>query len=156
MVKMKDPELICLAALALLVSPGDATARERPNVLVVLADDLGYGDLGCYGEPNVQTPHLDQFAQEGLRFTNCYAAAASCSPARTGLMTGRTPYRVGIYSAIPFLSPMHLRASETTIATLLGDVGAASCYNRWRRHGLEGHAHDPHQAHPPPFPEDFA
>ncbi|MFC1596951.1 sulfatase-like hydrolase/transferase [Planctomycetota bacterium] len=133
---MKNPELICLAALALFVSPGDAIARQRPNVVVVLADDLGYGDLGCYGEPNVQTPHLDQFAQEGLRFTNCYAAAASCSPARTGLMTGRTPYRVGVYSAIPFLSPMHLRASEITIATLLGDAGYSTCHvGKWHLGG---------------------
>ena len=128
--------LICLASLLVFASYGNAEAHERPNVVVVLADDLGYGDLGCYGEPEVQTPHLDQFASEGLRFTDCYAAAASCSPARTGLMTGRTPYRVGIYSAIPFLSPMHVRSSEITIATLLRDAGYTTCHvGKWHLNG---------------------
>ena len=74
-------KLICLVALSSFVSPGEAAPREPPNVIIVLADDLGYGDLGCYGEPNVQTPNLDRLALAGLRFTNCYAAAASCSPA---------------------------------------------------------------------------
>ena len=129
-------ELICLVVLFSLVSPGDAAPRERPNVMIVLADDLGYGDLGCYGEPNVQTANLDRFALSGLRFTNCYAAAACCSPARTGLMTGRTPYRVGTYCAIPFLSPMHLRESERTIARLLGDAGYTTGHvGKWHLNG---------------------
>ncbi len=111
-------------------------SSDAPNIVLILADDLGYGDLGCYGEPNVQTPHLDQLAREGLRFTNCYSAAASCSPARAGLMTGRTSYRVGIYSAIPFLSPMHLKASEITVATLLREAGYATCHvGKWHLNG---------------------
>jgi arylsulfatase A len=80
---------------------------QPPNILIVLADDLGYGDLGCYGNQIVKTPNLDQFAREGMRFTDCYAAAANCSPSRTGLMTGRTPTRVGVHNWIPMLSPMH-------------------------------------------------
>ena len=69
-------------------APGE---EPHPNFLIVLADDLGYGDLGCYGNTVVHTPHLDQFAAEGLKFTDYYAPAANCSPSRAGLMTGRTP-----------------------------------------------------------------
>jgi arylsulfatase A len=74
---------------------------DRPNILLVLADDLGYGDLACFGAKDVQTPNLDKFASEGLRFTACYAGHANCSPSRTALMTGRTPTRVGVRDWIP-------------------------------------------------------
>jgi len=123
-----------LATFAFLTSP--LWADTKPNVVVVLADDLGYGDLACYGNPVIKTPHLDNFAREGLRFTDCYAAAANCSPARTGLMTGRTPYRVGIHNWIPMFSPMHVRRSEVTIATLLRDAGYATCHvGKWHLNG---------------------
>ena len=121
--------LICLGVVGCFVFHQYGLAEEQPNIVVVLADDLGYGDLGCYGEPNVQTPNLDRFAADGIRFTNCYAAAATCSPSRTGLMTGRTPYRVGVYRWIPFLSPMHVPESEITIATLLRNAGYATCHS---------------------------
>ena len=98
-------------------------AADRPNILLVLADDLGYGDLACYGNDIVHTPHLDRFASEGIRFTDCYAAAANCSPSRTGLMTGRTPWRVGVHNWIPMMSPMHVSESEITVATLLREGG---------------------------------
>lgn len=112
------------------------TEARRPNIVLVLADDLGYGDLGCYGHPRLQTPHLDAFAREGLRLTDCYAAAPNCSPSRTGLMTGRTPYRVGIHNWIPMFSPMHVRAEEITIATLLRDAGYATCHvGKWHLNG---------------------
>ncbi len=111
-------------------------AEERPNFLLVLCDDLGYGDLGCYGHPEIRTPNLDRFAKEGLRLTDCYSAAANCSPARTGLMTGRTPYRVGVYNWIPMLSPMHVRDTEITIARLLRDAGYATCLSgKWHLNG---------------------
>lgn len=112
------------------------TNAERPNVLVVLCDDLGYGDLACYGNPDVETPSLDHFAKEGLRLTSCYSAAPNCSPARTGLMTGRTPYRVGIYNWIPMHSPMHVKSSEITIATLLKKHGYATAHcGKWHMNG---------------------
>lgn len=84
----------------------------RPNFVVILRDDQGYGDLGCYGHPYLHTPHLDRHAQQGLRLTACYAPAANCSPTRTGLLTGRTPARAGVYTAIPMFGPMHLREGE--------------------------------------------
>ncbi|MEM7144847.1 MAG: sulfatase-like hydrolase/transferase [Verrucomicrobiota bacterium] len=126
--------LVCVIGLA---AAGGQDRSDLPNVLIVLADDLGYGDLGCYGNEVVRTPHLDGFAAEGMRFTDCYAAAANCSPARTGLMTGRTPYRVGIFSAIPFMSPMHVGSGEVTIATLLAGAGYETCHvGKWHLNGL--------------------
>jgi len=101
----------------------DRSSGKRPNIIIVLADDLGYGDLGCYGHPRVRTPNLDRFATEGLKLTACYAAAANCSSSRTGLMTGQTSFRVGVYNWIPMFSPMHIRRSKITIATLLRNSG---------------------------------
>ncbi len=109
---------------------------SQPNFVIVLADDLGYGDLGCYGNPRIKTPNLDRLAAEGVRFTSCYAAAANCSPARTGLMTGRTPYRVGVQSWIPMFSPMHVRQEEITVAALLRQHGYATCHvGKWHLNG---------------------
>jgi len=130
-----------LLALAFTADRQSAVAApsekpKRPNIVVVLADDLGYGDLACYGHPRIKTPHLDRFVKQGLRLTDCYSAAANCSPARAGLMTGRTPYRIGIHNWIPSLSPMHLRKSEITIATLLRDAGYETCHvGKWHLNG---------------------
>ena len=75
-----------VAAILVVTQSGAQSAAARPNVVVVLCDDLGYGDLACYGSPTVQTPHIDRFAASGLRLTSCYAASANCSPARAGLL----------------------------------------------------------------------
>jgi arylsulfatase A len=132
--------------LALLLTATTLVAAERPNIVLVLADDLGYGDLRCYGATDIHTPHLDRFAAEGVRFTSCYAGHANCSPSRTALMTGRTPMRAGIRSAIPEESPMHLRRSEVTIATLLRDAGYATCHvGKWH---LNSNLDDPAQPQP--------
>ncbi|MEM7384589.1 MAG: sulfatase-like hydrolase/transferase, partial [Verrucomicrobiota bacterium] len=79
---------------ALLVLAHPLTARP-PNIVLILADDMGYGDLACYGAPDVKTPHIDQLAKEGVRFTTCYANGPECTPTRTALLTGRYPQRVG-------------------------------------------------------------
>ena len=121
-------------------APGGAESRAdspHPNILLVLADDLGYGDLACYGHDIIRTPNLDRFAAEGLRFTDCYAGAANCSPSRAALMTGCTPTRVGIHNWIPMLSPMHLRPEEVTVATLLRDAGYATSHvGKWHLNGM--------------------
>lgn len=112
-------------------------APSRPNFVIVLADDLGYGDLGCYGAKETRTPHLDAFAAEGLRLTSCYAGAPVCSPSRASLMTGRFSQRVGIHDWIPYDCPMHLRKSEITIATLLRQAGYDTCQSgKWHLNGL--------------------
>jgi arylsulfatase len=119
-----------------LLTASMGTTAERPNIVLVLADDLGYGDLHCYGEKTVQTPNLDRFASEGLRLTSCYAGHPNCSPSRTALMTGRTPTRVGVRNWIPEDSPMHLRQSEITIASLLKKAGYATCHvGKWHLNG---------------------
>lgn len=111
-------------------------ATDRPNFVIVLCDDLGYGDLHCYGNDELQTPNLDKFAGEGLRLTSCYASHPNCSPSRTGLMTGRTPTRVGIHNWIPMLSPMHVPTEEVTIATLLRDAGYDTALTgKWHLNG---------------------
>src|SRR6478752_3226317 len=68
---------------------------NRPNILLILADDMGYGDLGCYGCPDIRTPNIDSLARQGTRLTNFYVNGPECSPTRTGLMTGRYQHRVG-------------------------------------------------------------
>lgn len=120
---------------------GAAPSREalpgsKPNVVVILCDDLGYGDLGCFGHPAIRTPHLDRMAREGVRLTACYSAAPVCSSSRAGLMTGRMPSRSGVYDWIPAGHPMHLRTSEVTIASLLKQGGYDTCHSgKWHLNG---------------------
>lgn len=66
-----------------------ACAYGKPNIIFIMADDLGYGDLGCYGQETIKTPHLDQMAAQGMRFTQCYAGSTVCAPSRSVLMTGQ-------------------------------------------------------------------
>ncbi len=77
-----------LLVLGLLTMAGPVVAGDRPNIVFILADDLGYGDLGCFGQKLIQTPHIDRLAAEGLRFTQAYAGATVCAPSRCSLMTG--------------------------------------------------------------------
>ena len=87
----------CLASQA----PGPASAADRPpNVVLVYADDLGYGDVGAYGAARIRTPHVDRLAAEGVRFTDFYVAQAVCSASRAALLTGAYPNRVGILGAL--------------------------------------------------------
>jgi arylsulfatase A len=126
--------LPALFAAALAVA--GATAADKPNILLVLCDDLGYGDLHCFGDKTLRTPNLDRFAAEGLKLTSCYAAHGNCSPSRTALMTGRTPTRVGVRNWIAQDSPVHVPRSEVTIATLLKRAGYATCHSgKWHMNG---------------------
>ena len=100
-----------------------AEAGARPNILLIYVDDLGYGDLGSYGHPVLQTPNIDALAADGMKFTANYSPSALCSPSRAGLLTGRTPYRTGIKSWIPEDSGVYLRAAEITLAEVLKTAG---------------------------------
>ena len=89
--------------------PVIAQSRQLPNIILLLADDLGYRDLSCYGSTQVKTPNLDKLAAGGMRFTDFYAGSAVCSPSRAALMTGRSSVRAGIYSWIHTSHTMHFQ-----------------------------------------------
>jgi arylsulfatase A-like enzyme len=114
------------AAAAAAAAPRLARAQQRPNVLFILADDLGYGDLSCYGRPDYETPSLDRLAEQGVRLTSAYAAAAVCTPTRCAFITGRYPQRfeVGLQEPLTALSPpVGLPPGQPTIASRLRAAG---------------------------------
>lgn len=121
--------LSCLAAVAVAASLAPAgfaaPATARPNVIVILSDDHGYGDVGVHGCKDIRTPHLDSIAREGVRFTNGYVSAPQCSPTRAGLMTGRYQQRFGheYNRAVPDSS---LDLKQTTLAAVLKRAGYAT------------------------------
>ena len=119
------------AALLFLVTL-PAAAADRPNVVVLLADDLGYQDIGCYGGP-VETPAIDALAEEGTRFSDFYSGCAVCSPSRATLLTGRHHIRAGVYSWIHDPSQdSHLLRREITLAEILKDAGYATAHvGKW-------------------------
>jgi len=137
--------------LLLMGSPGngvpaiatDCENRERPNIILVLIDDLGWADVGCYGNEFVETPHIDQLAKQGIRFTDCYAAGAVCSPTRCAIQSGQTPARIGITAHTPghwrpfekVITPqttMALPRDTITIAESLKRVGYQTGYvGKW-------------------------
>ncbi len=94
------------------------SAQRPPNVILIYADDLGYGDLGCYGAEKLKTPHLDQLAKQGRRFTNAHATSATCTPSRYGLMTGQYPWRKSGTGVLPGDAALILPPGHTTLATL--------------------------------------
>ena len=85
------PALLCF--FAMLFAVATVHAADRPNIILILADDLGYGDLGCYGATALKTPNLDRLAKQGLRFTDAHATSATCTPSRYSLLTGEYAWR---------------------------------------------------------------
>jgi arylsulfatase A-like enzyme len=125
-----------VATTALASGRLDGAGRRRPNVLFILADDLGYGDLSCYGRPDYQTPALDNLARQGVRFTSNYAAAPVCTPTRCAYITGRYPQRlpVGLAEPLTANSPrdLGLPPNHPTIASLLKANGyETSLMGKW-------------------------
>ncbi|HUQ51373.1 MAG TPA: sulfatase-like hydrolase/transferase [Gammaproteobacteria bacterium] len=114
------------AAAATVAVPRAVRAQQRPNVLFILADDLGYGDLSCYGRPDYDTPVLDRLATQGMKFMSAYAAAPVCTPTRCAFMTGRYPQRfeVGLQEPLTVRSPpVGLPQAQPTIATRMRAAG---------------------------------
>ena len=109
-----------LAKAALILWSGYIVqAAERPNIVLVMCDDLGWGDVGFNGGKDIHTPHLDAMAKASLRFERFYAAAPVCSPTRGSCITGRHPFRYGIY----FANTGHMKPEELTLAELLKKHG---------------------------------
>jgi len=96
----------------------------QPNVVLIVADDMGWGDLGCYGSKQNSTPHIDRLAREGMKFESFYAAQAVCTSSRCALLTGCYPNRLGLGgTALPPASKVGLHPEEQTLATLLRSAG---------------------------------
>ncbi|MFH5885464.1 sulfatase [Halalkalibaculum sp. DA3122] len=109
---------------------------DRPNIVIIFTDDMGYGDVGVYGHPTIRTPNLDRMAEEGMKFTQFYTAASVCTPSRAGLLTGRLPVRSGMMSEefrvlFPF-SAKGMPPEEITIAEALKEQGyATAAVGKW-------------------------
>lgn len=128
--------VLCLSYLGFDSNKATAIDETRPNFVVIFCDDLGYGDLACFGHPTIATPHLDRMAAEGMKFTQFYSAAPVCTPSRAALMTGRLPLRNGMCSnkrRVLFPdSKGGLPAEEITIAEALQANGyATACVGKW-------------------------
>jgi len=124
---------VASAALAACVSPQMAAGSGRkPNLIVVLADDLGYGDLGAFGNGVIRTPNIDRMAAEGVRLTTFYASANVCTPSRAGLLSGRYPIRTGLARDVIRQTDKHgLPLSEITIAEALRPDYATALVGKW-------------------------
>lgn len=123
-----------LVGLALAFSASAAEPSTKPNILLILSDDYGWGSVGCYGATRVKTPNLDRLAQEGRRFTQAYAPGSVCSPSRYGLMTGRyfwrTPVKDGM--VLPVNSPLHIETNRLTLASLCKSQGyRTAVFGKW-------------------------
>jgi arylsulfatase A-like enzyme len=119
--------LACLLSAGLFIAVGATEAQaSKPNIILINADDLGYGDLGCYGETGYATPHLDRMASEGMRFTDFYVAASVCSASRAALLTGRYPIRTGVTGVISANTKRHLPLEEITLAERFKAMGYAT------------------------------
>ena len=162
--------LVPLAAVACLAGFSALAADRKPNVIVILADDLGYGDLGCYGHPTIRTPHLDRMAAEGMRFSDFYSVAEVCTPSRAALLTGRYPVRSGMahdqFRVLRNRSTGHLPANELTLPEVLQSVGyVTGMVGKWhlgvwsidpaghpQRHGFGSYLGLPHSNDMDPTP----
>lgn len=102
-----------------------AQAPRRPNIIWIMADDMGWGDPGCYGQQHIQTPHIDRLAAQGMRFTSAYAGSAVCAPSRSCLMTGQHSghTRVRWNHSVRTGDRVPLLPEDTTVAKVLRDAG---------------------------------
>jgi arylsulfatase A-like enzyme len=117
---------VALVALAFTLAAPAAQPPSRPNVVLFIMDDLGYGDVGSYGGADARTPNIDRLAREGVRLTDFYANHANCSPTRTALITGRYQQRYGIESPLGYNDTRHLPPSDTSLPRLLKTAGYAT------------------------------
>ena len=111
-----------------------AAEPTKPNVVIILADDLGYGDLGCFNKDSkIPTPHLDGLAKEGMRFTDAHSPSAVCSPTRYGLLTGRYPFRSVLKKGVvlPWGTPI-IEEGRLTLPQMLKNLGyRTACIGKW-------------------------
>ena len=119
--------LTAVGAQAKQVKNNRADDTRRPNVIIIYADDLGYGDLQCYGAKNVETPNVNRLASQGVRFTNAHAVAATSTPSRYSLLTGEYAWRRPDTDIAPGNAGMIIRPEQFTIADMFKSVGYSTC-----------------------------
>ncbi len=123
------PCVILVCVTTLVASEARAT---KPNIILINADDLGYGDLGCYGASKLQTPHIDRLAQEGRRFTDAHSASAVCSPSRYGLMTSQFPLRRNFWGPSALNQELSIDTAQPTLGSVLKSAGyATAIIGKW-------------------------
>ena len=126
---MKRIHCILIAAL---VAASAAASVAAPNIVLINVDDLGYGDVGCYGATKVKTPNIDKLAKEGRRFTDAHAPSAVCSPSRYGLLTGQYPLRKNFWGPTPHKYKLTIELDQPTIASVLKEAGySTACIGKW-------------------------
>jgi arylsulfatase A len=137
---LRHTECTCYFAVVLVCGTAFAVERTKPNVIVINCDDLGYGDLGCYGAKDIRTPNLDRMANEGTRFTDFSVTAALCTPSRASLMTGKYPGRVGLATGVLRPDAQNgLASNEVTLAELFKQLGyATGCIGKWHLGFVQG------------------
>ena len=129
---MNKTYLILILVVFTIVYSCDSDRSDKPNFIIIFTDDQGYADVGCYGAQGFSTPNLDSMADDGIRFTNFYSAAPSCSPSRAALLTGSYPVRVGVPNVLFPISPTGLDSSEITIAEILKELDyKTACIGKW-------------------------
>src|SRR5438046_1125858 len=121
---MRRPFALVLQALALACAP--ALAQERPNIILIYTDDLGYGDVSSYGATALKTPNIDRLAKEGVRFTDGHSAAATCTPSRYALLTGEYAWRRPGTSILPGNAALIIDPGRATLPSLLQKAGYAT------------------------------
>lgn len=133
-IKMNKSMIIRLSCIFLALSwvVFDVLAKEKPNVIIIFADDLGYGDLSCYGATKVKTPNIDKLAKGGMRFTDAHSASSVCTPSRYALITGEYPHRKNISRPIFLKSGLIVDEDQLTIADVMKSAGyATACFGKW-------------------------
>ena len=140
---MKLTRLHLLLSIFLVLGSSVPGEETPPNVVLIFADDLGYGDLGCYGATKVMTPNIDKLAAEGRRFTDAHSASAVCTPSRYGLLTGEYPFRAnggkGLWGPAPVTSPLIIDTETKTMADVLKKSGyGTAVFGKWHIGFKEG------------------
>lgn len=131
---MTKIHILLLAIFCISFSCKNSTTDQEipPNIIIIFTDDQGYQDVGCFGSPDIETPHLDQMAKDGIRLTNFYAAQAVCSASRAAILTGCYPNRLGVHGAFMPKAKKGLNLSEVTIAEMLKEQGyQTGIFGKW-------------------------
>ncbi|MGB2501555.1 MAG: sulfatase-like hydrolase/transferase, partial [Mariniblastus sp.] len=140
---MPQHHLRCFLFSCLTLLASTLFAQDKPNVIVIMADDLGYGDVSCYGATELETPNIDRLAAEGQRFTSGYCSASTCTPTRYSMLTGNYAFRAKRTGIAPPSAPAIIKPGVVTVASLLQKAGyETAVIGKWHLGEDVGHGRD--------------